>query len=199
MLGFALALQRAAQTEHGAAWSSPNLSSVPASFGGWRSENRQLDAVSRSLLEPDAVLWRTYVDPAGVPLDFLVVYGHRKKTFHSPGFCLPGGGWEIVSKRTVNLDLQGGNPRRVCANLFEIQNQGRRQIALYWFAHRGGTTPSLIRHNLGLMCSRVAHQRATGALVRVLVPVLTTEDDAIRRAVLFLKRVYPEASRQIAA
>jgi EpsI family protein len=175
------------------------LSRIPARFGGWRSEEHKLDAVSARLLEPDAVLWRTYVDPEGRPLDFLVVYGHRKKSFHSPGFCLPGSGWEVAAKERLTLKIPGAPGGSVEANLFRIQNKGVQQLALYWFAHGRTTTPSLFQHNLNLLKSRLMHRRAFGALVRVVVPVVTTEQDALRRAVVFLREVYPEVNRQISS
>lgn len=175
------------------------LSGVPAEFGGWRSEEHKLDAVSARLLEPDAVLWRTYVDSEGRPLDFLVVYGHRKKSFHSPGFCLPGSGWEVAAKERLTLEIPGAPGGSVEANLLRIQNKGVQQLALYWFVHGRATTPSLFQHNLNLLKSRLMRRRAFGALVRVVVPVLTTEQDALKRAVVFLKEVYPEVNRQISS
>jgi EpsI family protein len=197
LIGGALLLQGFSRTDAGFLKGQADLSLVPTAFDGWRSTEHMLDDVSLDLLEPDGVLWRTYTDPEGLPLDFLVVYGHQKKTFHSPGFCLPGGGWEVAEKRRLALEIPGLSEQEMDANLFRIQNQGRNQIVIYWFAHGSTTTPSLFKHNLNLLFSRVFHRRATGALVRVLAPVITTEDDAVRRAIQLLSGVYPEVSRQI--
>ncbi len=48
------------------------------------------------MLQPDAYLGRIYRRTDGYPVDLSFVFGHRKQTFHSPGFCLLGGGWNIT-------------------------------------------------------------------------------------------------------
>ena len=61
------------------------LDKLPLQVAEWKGKDIELDKVSLEELEPDDYVWRTYTDPNGIPLDFMVVYGHLKKTFHSPG------------------------------------------------------------------------------------------------------------------
>jgi hypothetical protein len=94
------------------------LKELPVRVAEWTGKDMELDAVSLEQLQPDDYVWRTYTDPNGIPLDFMVVYGHLKQTYHSPGFCLPGGGWQIDQK-SETPSKGGGLPIQM--NLFQIQ------------------------------------------------------------------------------
>jgi EpsI family protein len=174
------------------------LNELPKQVDEWKGEDRKLDKLSLQELEPDDYVWRVYTDPNGIPLDFLVVYGHLKKTFHSPGFCLPGGGWQIDQKSEMPVD-SGGLPMEM--NLFHIQREYEghdyKQVVLYTFVQGENSTPSLITHNLNLLKARMLHERSTGALVRVIIPVVSTDDVAIARAKDFINRIYPDVRKRI--
>lgn len=174
------------------------LSKLPLTVAEWKGEDQKLDKISLQELEPDDYVWRTYTDPNGIPLDFMVVYGHLKKTFHSPGFCLPGGGWQIEQKSETPVD-GGGMP--VDMNLFRIQRdyEGHtyKQIVLYAFVQGDRSTPSLITHNLNLLRAHLLRQRSTGALVRVIIPVVSSDDVAVARAKDFLRGIYPQVRQRI--
>lgn len=174
------------------------LTDLPKQIEEWKGVDQKLDPISLKELQPDDYVWRTYTDPNGIPLDFMVVYGHLKKTFHSPGFCLPGGGWQIEQKSETPVD-GGGLPIEM--NLFRIQHdyEGRtyKQVVLYAFVQGDRSTPSLITHNLNLLRAHLLRQRSTGALVRVIIPVVSTDDVAIARAKDFLHVMYPKVRERI--
>ncbi|MGQ9697369.1 MAG: exosortase C-terminal domain/associated protein EpsI [Armatimonadota bacterium] len=196
LIGAAAVVQSHSGSDHRASSRRVELSGVPTSFMGWSSRELNLGPDSMKLLEPDAVLWRLYTDPTGLPLEFLVVFGHQKKTFHSPGFCLPGGGWEVTAKRSAVLHIDS---IPVHAAVLQLQRDRHRQLAIYWFVHRKSTTPSVVRHNVNMLLSRIAHREAGGALVRVLLPITSTEEEAIQRATAFLSKIYPEVVSRIQA
>lgn len=164
-----------------------------------------LDDFSLSQLEPDEYLWRRYTQPFvwqdktyDIPLDFMVVYGHKKSTFHSPGFCLPGGGWQIVAKSDIPLDSHGlPMPMNLFAIQRSIEGQQARQVVVYSFVQGDRATPNLIVHNMNLLRARILHERPTGALVRVVVPVVTSESEATERATEFIKAIYPDLRQRI--
>jgi len=174
------------------------LKELPKQVNEWAGKDQELDELSLSELEPDDYVWRTYTDPNGIPLDFMVVYGHLKKTFHSPGFCLPGGGWQIEQKSETPVD-GGGLP--MAMNLFRIQRdyEGHtyKQVVLYAFVQGDRSTPSLITHNLNLLRAHLLRERSTGALVRVIMPVVSTDDVAVTRAKAFLNAIYPDVKKRI--
>ncbi|HEY3266712.1 MAG TPA: EpsI family protein [Armatimonadota bacterium] len=174
------------------------LKGLPRQVGEWSGKDGELDQMSLDLLKPDDYLWRMYQDPRGVPLDFLVVYGHLKQTFHSPGFCLPGGGWQISAKSETPVNSDG-LPMQM--NVFDIsreyQGQTLKQVVLYCFMQGDHATPSIYAHNWNLLKARVQRKRATGALVRVIVPVVTTEEAAVAEAKYFIIRIYPDLRKRI--
>lgn len=182
------------------------LKDLPLEVGPEKAvEDGTLDDLSLSELEPDEYLWRRYAKAFEyqgktyqIPLDFMVIYGHQKKTFHSPGFCLPGGGWQIAAKTDASVRSER---LPMPMNLFYIQREfeGReaRQIVIYSFMQGDRATANLVAHNINLLRARILHQRPTGALVRVVVPVVTTEDEAIERATDFITAVYPKLRQRI--
>lgn len=182
------------------------LRNLPTQVGEWtavpsqpgKGINGELDKVSLDLLKPDDYVWRTYTDRIGIPLDYLVVYGHLKQTFHSPGFCLPGGGWQIMEKSDEPVSA-GGLP--IDMNLFLIQRvirgQDVKQVVLYCFVQGDNATPSLVKHNWNLLMTHFKHTRRTGALVRVIIPVTSTQDEAVARAKDFITRIYPDMRKCI--
>lgn len=174
------------------------LKDLPRQVSEWKGTDHELDKLSLDLLMPDDYLWRSYEDPSGLPLDFLVVYGHLKQTFHSPGFCLPGGGWQIVQKSEVPV-ASGGLPMEM--NLFLIQRvidgQDVKQVVMYSFMQGDNATSSLVKHNWNLLMAHFKQTRRTGALVRVIIPVTSTEDAAVARATDFITRIYPDLRKRI--
>jgi EpsI family protein len=198
LLAVSAGLSARASAEDAASWitgAAPRLEAIPAAVGPWRVvKERQLDADSRRVLEPDATLWRTYQGAGSGEVDLLVVYGHRKKTFHSPAFCIPGGGYQVISKRQAvvrvpSLDLP--------LNAMTIQKGDSRLLVCYWYAQGGETTPGLARHTLRLLWRRMLHRPATGALVRIITPVGTDEAAGLRTVSAFLAGSYPTLRREL--
>ncbi len=118
-----------------------SFAQVPMSLPGWQGADLgPLDRVSEEMLRPDAFMNRTY-SHNGFPVNVTVVFGHAKDTFHSPGMCLLGGGWNITHKG--RREVSSGDGRDVLANQFDLQRQDARRVVLYWYASPGETTPSL--------------------------------------------------------
>src|SRR5688572_20637030 len=67
------------------------LSKLDLKFRGWSIKDLALDKSEMELLEPDAVLVRRFTAPDDGFAELAVVAGHRKKTVHTPGFCMAGG------------------------------------------------------------------------------------------------------------
>jgi len=143
-----------------------DFSPIPAAFGQWRGTDRGgLDRVSAEMLQPDAYLGRLYRRADGYPVDVAVVFGHRKQTFHSPGFCLLGGGWDITRKNQVRLSgtLQ--------ANEFYLQRKDEERLVTYWYASYRETTPSWVAFQYRLLRNRLLGRPGSGALIRLTAPI----------------------------
>lgn len=191
----------------GGQYGSVNLKNVPAwkQVGEWSThQDNTLSDIEMTELEPDDYLSRIYAHPSGLWLDYLVVYGHLKKTFHEPAFCLPGGGFNI--EKTGNLEA-GKQGLPVSMGYFLIQKEYEEQgqtinvklVVLYSYLQGDHSTPNLAAHNWNLLKARMGRKVATGAFVRVIIPVAESEEAAIARATEFLKGAYPDLNKKLHA
>jgi len=169
---------------------------VAMRLGDWQGRDLgSLDHTSRQMLQPDAVISRLYRDSAGREVELLVIYGHRKATFHSPGQCLLGNGWNIVSKERASSALGG---REVTMNRFRIQKDANRAVIFYGYVEGGRVTPSWVKHQFYLAGDRARGRLPMGALVRVTVPVAGDEAAADRVGLGFMQGVLPGVMRSFA-
>jgi EpsI family protein len=190
----------ARQAEHRVITFPIDTSQVPATIAGFRMvEQQDLDDLSKQMLTPDAYVVRNYANEAGYPVNVLVIYGHQKNTFHSPGYCLPGGGWAIQSKEVERVEVVAPDGRRYEAemNRFLLQKNEQKQVVLYCFIEGGRVTPSIFRHNWYLLQDRLLHRPAMGALLRIIVPVADNEEGAVEIARAFARELVPLVQRQL--
>ena len=158
-----------------------NLSQVAVRTASWQGQDSgQLDPLSQKMLRPDAYLRRIYTRRDRTPVELAVIVGHSKDTFHSPGLCLVGGGWNIRQKGRVTLGL--ARSTRLTANEFWLERPGERQLVLYWYASHGETTPSWVVFQYRLLRNRLTGAQTRGALVRLATPVGESEEQASRAA-----------------
>lgn len=173
---------------------------VPNILAGFRmTEQQDLDDLSKQMLTPDAYIVRNYANESGYPVNVLVIYGHQKNTFHSPGYCLPGGGWAIQKKEIESVPVVAPDGRRYEAemNRFLLQKNEQKQVVLYCFIEGGRVTPSIFRHNWYLLQDRLLHRPAMGALLRIIVPVADNEEQAAEIARSFARELVPIVQHQL--
>lgn len=124
-------------------------------------------------------LLRAYVDSAGAEKFGLYVgYYPRQgegKTIHSPKNCLPGGGWEPVSHQIVSVPI--GN-ESVPINRYVIAREGQRAIVYYWYQGRNRIAADEYRVKWDLLRDAALRSRSEEALVRVVLPITTGQDEA---------------------
>jgi EpsI family protein len=111
-------------------------------------------------------------------------------TYHSPLNCLPGSGWSIVSRDEMILNHRPMN--RVV-----IEKGLDRQLVLYWYQDRGRVITSEYWAKAYLLWDAITQNRTDGALVRVSVPIVSSEDmvggveEALAAGQSFLERLEP--------
>lgn len=174
------------------------LNQLPRQVAEWTGKDHTLDKVSLAELEPDDYLWRIYEDPNQIPLDLMVIYGHLKKTFHAPDFCLPGGGWQIVRKTEESVST-AGVPMRMSVFKIQAQIEGQtyQQMVLYAYLQGDNSTPSLVGHNWNLLKAHIQRDRSTGTFLRVVIPVVSTDEAAVARAKAFVTQIYPDLRKRV--
>ena len=83
------------------------------------------------------------------------------------------------------------------ANRYIIQNGSDKQLLVYWYQGRGRAVASEYWDKLYTVFDSVSRRRSDGAMVRVLVPVGASEDDALDAATSLAAASAPQLSNFI--
>ena len=158
-----------------------------------------MDAKILAVLGVDDYLNRVYTSPDRAQLGLYVgYYGSQRQgdSIHSPMNCLPGAGWEPLSKSFLTIPVSTAEgAAAVDANRYVIQKGLNRQLVLYWYQSHGRTVASEYWSKLYLVRDAVRLNRTDAALVRVIVPIDPNADDgemrAERQASDFVKSMFP--------
>lgn len=146
-------------------------------FRGWATSDAPLSAGDRALLQPDTALVRRYQSRGGASAELAVVAGHRKRTVHTPSYCMLGGGWEVLTQRPTTIPL----PRQAArATRMLMTKDGHRMLVTYFFTDGDYTAASLLPFQGEQLLRRFHARVPVGALVRIRVPVVGDPAEAAR-------------------
>jgi EpsI family protein len=154
----------------------------PMQVAGWHGiQHPAFDEKVLAILGLTDYLTRAYVRD-GATADLYVGYWQSQRqgdTIHSPLNCLPGAGWEPVSRETVAVP---GAPAGSTMNRVVIQNGLDRQFVLSWYQSHGRLVASEYWSKLYLVSDAMRLNRTDGSLVRVIAPVIGDGPAALDRA-----------------
>ena len=162
------------------------LKDFPTALGQWqqRGVDVRFDAQTESVLRADDYLARDFALPDGRSANFYVGYYETQRngaTYHSPLNCLPGAGWTMNDPEAIQITpASGGAPFE--ANRYIIQNGDTRQLLIYWYQGRGRAVASEYWGKIYTVVDSVKRRRSDGAMVRVIVPVQRSEQEALALA-----------------
>ncbi len=192
-------LLRASKTE--AVPLRESLASCPVEIGDWSGRDAEpLDTETLAALGVDEYLNRLYATRSGALVGLYVGYYASQRqgdTIHSPLNCLPGAGWLPVKTGRAQVAVAStpdGGPApdgRIEVNRFVIEKGLDRQVVIYWYQSRGRVVASEYWGRFYLMADAIRRNRTDGAMVRVISPILTTEEDAERHAIDFVQQLFP--------
>jgi EpsI family protein len=100
----------------------------------------------------------------------------RGRTIHSPKNCLPGGGWEALASGPESLLIEGDT---VTVNRYILQNGSARALVLYWYQGRGRVAHNEYLVKWDLLRDAITMRRTDEALVRIVVSIDGSEDEAL--------------------
>jgi EpsI family protein len=168
-------------------------------IGPWQGNPQPVEPQLISALRFDDYLLADYVVPGEQPLTLYMAYyrSQRKgQSAHSPQSCMPGGGWEIASKGTVSLPINGLTEP---VNRVLIQKDRQKQLVLYWFKQRDRILSNEYLVKLYLLWDGMTRQRSDGALIRLSAAVDSGENEQVveQRLLHFARRIQPELNRYI--
>jgi len=143
-------------------------------------------------------LMRTYEQAEGGALSVYVAYYASQtqgQTIHSPKNCLPGSGWEPLENRVAQVSAGDGSSHAV--NRYILQREGEQALVLYWYQGRGRVAHNEYRVKWDLLRDAALKRRSDEALVRIVVPVTSTEEAAFEKASAAAARVIPAVDRAL--
>jgi EpsI family protein len=185
----------------------PEPAPVRSTFGRFPTQIQQwsgqqlppLDSRILRVLGVDDYLNRAYSTPDRAMVGLYVGFYNSQRqgdSIHSPMNCLPGAGWEPLSRASVKIPVtMQGTTTEIDANRYVIQKGLDRQLVLYWYQSHGRTVASEYWSKLFLIRDAVRLNRTDAALVRVIVPInpnaVDAETTAERQANDFVKAMFP--------
>lgn len=165
----------------------------PLRFGDWRGDEQELGQAELDVLKLSDYVMANYRHPDGDLVNLYVAYYASQRSgasVHSPRACLPGGGWQILESRVVELPdvLPDGAPLAV--NQLIIGMGEQRQLVNYWFAQRGRNLTNEYLVKWYIFWDSLTQRRTDGALVRLVTPLGDpSKDDAARARLLEFTRL----------
>jgi len=162
------------------------LKDFPAQIGSWQQfgSDVRFDPETEKVLRADDYLSRNYESKGRQGSFYVGYYGTQSSgaTYHSPLNCLPGAGWTMSDGKRIAISSPGGVPAFE-ANSFVIQNGNERALMVYWYQGRGRTTASEYWGKFYTIFDSVRRRRSDGAMVRVMVPMGNSQEEAQKTAV----------------
>jgi EpsI family protein len=182
------------------------LAKMSRQIGPWIGRDEpQLTSDIVAVLGVDEYINRSYVDPSGqIPADVSLYVGYYKSqregdTIHSPLNCIPGSGWEPVSASRPQMTVPG-SASPITVNRLIIEKGIDRQVVVYWYQAHGRVVASEYWSKLFMVYDAVRLNRSDAALIRVISPVLASENDpraAENRVTDFVQRLFPQLNAHL--
>ena len=177
------------------------LKGLSLPFHNLATQEVDISAEEREMLQPDSVLIRRYgkqveghfVEAA----ELAVIAGHHKKSVHTPGFCLAGGGWETLWQKEGEIGL---GERSIPTQQALMNKEGARMLVTYFFTNGEYCSRNLMQFQGVQFLRRLRSQVPEGALVRIVVPLYGKEEEAKALTEEFAQATLPgtlEALRQV--
>jgi EpsI family protein len=162
------------------------LKDFPAQIGSWRQAGGDLrfDDETEKVLRADDYLSRNFVSDGRAASFYVGYYSTQRNgaTYHSPLNCLPGSGWVMSDAARITITPQGGGAPFE-ANRFVVANGRDRALMIYWYQGRGRAVASEYWGKIYTVLDSVRRRRSDGAMVRVMVPMGNSPEEAQKSAV----------------
>lgn len=174
---------------------APLATSVPTSIGSHVGRDLTLSKGEQRVVGATDYLMRVYepADSLVSETGFSVYIGYydsqsQGKTIHSPKNCLPGSGWQALASRIVEIPTSG---RAAKVNRYILQRGDSRALVLYWYQGRGRVQANEYVVKWDLLRDAALKGRSDEALVRIVVPVAESLDDASELALKVAEVLLP--------
>jgi EpsI family protein len=182
------------------------LAGFPMQIGGWTGRDAPFGDRVVDLLGVDDHLSRSYALKSALVGVYVGFYQSQRegKTIHSPLNCLPGAGWNPLSRDSLRIPIDDGTnsgTRTIEVNRLTIQKGPSRQVVLYWYQSHGRIVANEYLGKAYTFLDAIRLNRTDAAMIRVISPIATSgnqpEQVAERAAVEFVQSAFPLLSRYL--
>lgn len=173
VLGFGVLLISGMREQYVVPPTQPMVS-IPSTISGLVGKNVVIDAEERRVAGMSDYMLREYGRDSTTLFTVYVGYYDRQvqgKTIHSPKNCLPGAGWEVMSAEQIAAPGSSGVGT---TNRVLLANKGVRALVYYWYQGRGRIEANEYKVKWNLLRDAAALGRTEEALVRIVVPLVST-------------------------
>jgi exosortase D (VPLPA-CTERM-specific) len=174
----------------------------PMVIGPWFGERGTIDKIYVQQLQFDDYVVADFRGPSPRPVNLYVAWYDSQqsgKSVHSPGTCLPGGGWKMTNFSQVEVPgvSVAGQPLRVNRTVIALGDS--RQLVYYWFQQRGRVLTNEYLVKWYLFWDSLTRNRSDGSLVRLIVPLPAgaSEEQADRQLAQFAAAIEPVLQQYI--
>ena len=184
---------------------APLDTTIPRQMQGQKGIDLKVSKAEQRVAGMSSYVLRAF-SPSGNQLDqaqssFSVYVGYyaqqmRGRTIHSPKNCLPGSGWEALTSRPAVIATAGGP---VTVNRYMLQREKQKALVLYWYQGRGRVESNEYHVKWNLLRDAATKRRSDEALVRIVVPVKTTEEAAYELASRVAMSLVPAVTEALPA
>ncbi|HMG74667.1 MAG TPA: EpsI family protein [Pyrinomonadaceae bacterium] len=162
------------------------LKDFPSQLGAWRQigDDIRFDNETEKVLSADDYLSRNFVSNGRMASFYVGYYATQRNgaTYHSPLNCLPGSGWVMSDPARIAITPTDGSASFE-ANRFVVANGRDRALMIYWYQGRGRSVASEYWGKVFTVIDSVRRRRSDGAMVRVMVPLGNSQEEAQKAAV----------------
>ena len=152
----------------------------PLTMGAWQGSRGALESEIYNILGVEDYVLADYQNPQRRRVNFYLGFYQSQKEgdlIHSPRNCMPGAGWNIIASSDQIIDGGPGSaPIKVTGLILEKGVE--RQVVLYWFHSRGRVIASEYMQKIWLVLDSITRRRTDGSFVRLISPVVTSEEEA---------------------
>ena len=172
----------------------PSLREIPTQFPDWELlQEGVIEEAVLDVLRADEAMTRYYHDNRGYVSLFVAYFKTQRtgQTPHSPKNCLPGGGWTPTESGEVDVDIPALG-RTIRVNKYLVSKGDNTSLVLYWYQSLNRVVANEYMAKFYLVTDAIRYNRTDTALVRVVVPTTTgNEDEALARGKDFVRKVFP--------
>ena len=174
---------------------TPLAEAIPLALAGLEGEDVTISPAELAVAGVSTYLMRAYraADSSSSTRGASLYVGYYERqtegrTIHSPKNCLPGAGWDALASRPATIQNDAG---AFTVNHYLLKRGEQTALVLYWYQGRGRVEANEYVVKWDLLRDAALRQRSEEALVRIVVPIVESEEAAFEVAARLAREVVP--------